>query len=105
MVQRVLGEGVSALIKSIWKVELMSDYKKLEDVKHQQLYDRLFEIMVKESLDLDPQLVASTYIALGFRLYRTALDKNDFQKVLETFVEKGKDIRPFTEIIDKTRVH
>lgn len=83
----------------------MSDYKKLEDVKHQQLYDRLFELMVKETIDLDPQLVASTYIALGFRLYRTALDKDDFQKVLETFVEKGKDIRPFTEIIDKTRVH
>ena len=61
--------------------------------------------MVKETIDLDPQLVASTYIALGFRLYRTALDKDDFQKVLETFVEKGKDIRPFTEIIDKTRVH
>ena len=83
----------------------MSDYKKLEDVKHQQLYDRLFELMVKETIDLDPQLVASTYIALGFRLYRTALDKDDFQKVLETFVEKGKDISPFTEIIDKTRVH
>ena len=52
----------------------MSDYKKLEEVRHQQLYDKLFEIMVKETLELDPQLVASTYIALGFRLYRTALD-------------------------------
>ena len=67
----------------------MSDYKKLEEVKHQQLYDKLFEIMVKESIDLDPQLVASTFIALGFRLYRTSLDQNDFQKVLETFVEKA----------------
>jgi hypothetical protein len=83
----------------------MSDYKKLEEVRHQQLYDKLFEIMVKETLELDPQLVASTYIALGFRLYRTALDQNDFQQVLETFVEKGKDIRPFTDILDKTRVH
>ena len=27
------------------------------------------------------------------------------QQVLETFVEKGKDIRPFTDILDKTRVH
>ena len=51
------------------------------------------------------RLVSSTFIALGFRLYRTSLDQNDFQKVLETFVEKAKDIRPFTEIIDKTRVH
>ena len=83
----------------------MSDYIKLEVVKQHQLYDKLFEIMVKESIDLDPQLVASTFIALGFRLYRTSLDQNDFQKVLETFVEKAKDIRPFTEIIDKTRVH
>ena len=83
----------------------MSDYKKLEEVRHQQLDDKLFEIMVKETLELDPQLVASTYIALGFRLYRTALDQNDFQQVLETFVEKGKDIRPFTDILDKTRVH
>ena len=84
---------------------MSDDYKKLEDIKHQQLYDRVFQMMIDESVDLDPQMVASTFIALGFRLYRTALDEKDFLKMLDTFVEKGKDIRPLTEIINKERVH
>ena len=86
----------------------MSDYKKyktLEEIRHQQLYDELFEMMVKKAVELDPQQVASTFIALGFRLYRTELDDNDFKQVIETFVKKGKDIKPFTENCDKKRVH
>jgi|TARA_B100001094_G_C18194218_1_gene809479 hypothetical protein len=86
----------------------MSDYKKyktLEEIRHQQLYDELFEMMVKKAVELDPQQVASTFIALGFRLYRTELDDNDFKQVIETFVKKGKDIKPFTENFDKKRVH
>ena len=84
---------------------MSDDFKKLEDVQHQHLYDKLFQIMIDESVELDPQLVASTFIALGFRLYRTTLDEKDFLKMLETFLEKGKDIKSFTEIIDKNRVH
>ena len=84
----------------------MGSYKKLEEIRHQQLYEELFELMIKKAIELDPQQVASTFIALGFRLYRTELDDNDFKQVLETFFKKGKDIKPFVEgVLDKKRVH
>ena len=41
------------------------------------MYEELFELMIKKAIELDPQQVASTFIALGFRLYRTELDDND----------------------------
>jgi hypothetical protein len=84
---------------------MSDDYKKLEEVQHQQLYDELFKILIEKSIESDPQLVASTFVALGFKLYRTELDDSDFKQVLETFVKKGKDIKPFAEILDKKRVH
>ena len=81
-------------------------YKKLEEIRHQQLYEELFELMIKKAIELDPQQVACTFIALGFRLYRTELDDNDFKQVIETFVKKGKDIKPFVDgVLDKKRVH
>ena len=38
-------------------------------------------------------------------MYRTELDDNDFKQVIETFVKKGKDIKPFVDgVLDKKRV-
>ena len=73
---------------------------------HQKVYDDLFKIMVEKSMELDPQMVASTMVAIGLRQYRTLLDQHDFQRLLETFLETAKEIRPFTEEpIGKGRLH
>ena len=34
---------------------------------HQQMYDELFAEMVARAVDNDPQMVASTFVALGLR--------------------------------------
>lgn len=83
----------------------MTDFKKLEEVQHDQLYDELFKILIEKTVELDPQLVASTFVALGFQLYKTALSEHDFEIMLKAFVEKSKNLKPFTETIDKKKVH
>jgi len=78
----------------------------IQEDTHQKVYDELFALMVKKSLELDPQMVASTFVALGLRQYRTLLAEHDFERLLETFMETAKQIRPFTENpIDKGRLH
>ena len=37
---------------------------------HQEMYDELFADMIARAVDNEPQMVASTYVALGLRLYR-----------------------------------
>ena len=39
---------------------------------HQEMYDELFADMIARAVDNEPQMVASTYVALGLRLYRSA---------------------------------
>ena len=39
------------------------------DDTHQKMYDELFAEMVNQTVDQDPQMVASVLVALGLRLY------------------------------------
>ena len=43
------------------------------DETHQKMYDELFRDMVNHTVDQDPQMVASVFVALGLRLYRSCL--------------------------------
>ena len=64
---------------------MADDIKKklgIEDT-HQQMYDELFADMVARAVDNEPQMVASTYVALGLRLYRSALPKKEYQRLLK----------------------
>ena len=72
---------------------------------HQQMYDELFAEMVARAVDNDPQMVASTFVALGLRLYRSALPKKDYERLLKTFFEMAKDIQPFQEGVIKETLH
>ena len=76
----------------------------IEDT-HQQMYDELFADMVARAVDNEPQMVASTYVALGLRLYRSALPKKEYQRLLKTFFELAKDIQPFQEGLIKETLH
>ena len=86
---------------------MADDIKKklgIEDT-HQQMYDELFADMVARAVDSEPQMVASTYVALGLRLYRSALPKKEYQRLLKTFFEMAKDIQPFQEGLIKETLH
>ena len=73
---------------------MADDIKKklgIEDT-HQQMYDELFADMVARAVDNEPQMVASTYVALGLRLYRSALPKKEYQRLLKTLSQGCKVI-------------
>ena len=58
------------------------------DDTHQKMYDKLFAEMVNQTVDQDPQMVASVLVALGLRLYRSCLPQEDFEKLLNVIMKE-----------------
>lgn len=71
------------------------DLNALEQAKLLQIYEELYK-MVMELLKKydDPQLVASTLIGQGFRLYRGVLQDADFNDLLKHIIKENKNIMP-----------
>jgi|TARA_B100001094_G_scaffold221446_1_gene215516 hypothetical protein len=63
--------------------------------QHEELYTELFEQLVNKAVDNDHQMVASVYLALGLKLYRSCLPKEDFQRLLNDVCSSAVDIEPF----------
>ena len=75
------------------------------DETHQKMYDELFAEMVNQTVDQDPQMVASVLVALGLRLYRSCLPQHDFDKLVQVFADNSKDIRPYQDELPKKVLH
>lgn len=69
---------------------------------HEELYAEIFEQMVEKGIDNDHQMVASVYLALGLKMYRSCLPKEDFQRLLDDVCSSAVDIEPFQK--DKKEV-
>jgi len=67
----------------------------IEQAKLLQIYEELYKIILEllKKYD-DPQLVASTLIGQGFRLYRGVLGDADFNDLLKHIVRENKKITP-----------
>lgn len=73
--------------------------------QHEQLYDELMEEMVNKAVDQDPQMVASVFLALGLKMYRSCLPKEDFQRLLDDVCASAVDIQPFQKEPKKESIH
>lgn len=73
--------------------------------QHEQLYDELMEEMVNKAVDQDPQMVASVFLALGLKMYRSCLPKEDFQRLLDDVCSSAVDIEPFQKETKKESIH
>ena len=73
--------------------------------QHEQLYDELMEEMVNKAVDQDPQMVASVFLALGLKLYRSCLPKEDFQRLVDDVCASAVDIHPFQKELKKESIH
>ena len=69
---------------------------------HEELYSETFEQLVNQAVDNDHQMVASVYLALGLKMYRSCLPKEDFQRLLDDVCSSAVDIEPFQK--DKKEV-
>ena len=67
----------------------------IEQAKLLQIYEELYKIILELLKKYDnPQLVASTLIGQGFRLYRGVLKDADFNDLLKHIVRENKKITP-----------
>jgi hypothetical protein len=73
------------------KKTLKNDQNKLK-ILYDEILDRMLDTVIKYD---DAQIVASTMVALSFRLYKTILSDNEFKDMLKTVVKNAKKIEPF----------
>jgi dihydrofolate reductase len=66
---------------------------------YQELADKTMEMLEKYN---DDQLIASTLVAQGLRVYKSTLSDEEFKDMLKTIVDDANKIKPFFDEKDKT---
>ena len=61
----------------------------------EQIYNDIFGDAVKYMRDHEVQVVAATYMAIAMRLYKTHLDDNEYQSMIQTVMET--EVKPYKE--------
>tara|TARA_R100001244_G_scaffold122495_1_gene92159 strand:+ start:185 stop:427 length:243 start_codon:yes stop_codon:yes gene_type:complete len=69
----------------------------------QDIYNKIFEESVKHMKTYEPQMVASTLMAIAMRLYKTSLSDDGFQEMLQTVLDAEGDVRSYPD--DKETMH
>jgi hypothetical protein len=61
----------------------------------QQIYDRVFEVAVKEAVKFGPVAVAATLLGIAMRMYRTAMTKEEFDEIINWVNESVDEVEPY----------
>ena len=69
----------------------------------QDIYNKIFKQAVRHMKKHEPQMVASTLMAIAVRLYRTSLSDDGFSEMLQTVLDSEKDIKSYFD--DKETIH
>ena len=64
-----------------------------KDKDLQDIYNRIFEDAMKYTEHISIQIVAATYIAIAMRLYKTTLNPEEYQMMIETIMET--EVKPY----------
>ena len=72
-----------------------------KDEKLRKIYQRIFTDAMVYGEKYSMQMVASTYLAIAMRIYKTILDPKEYEEMLKTIVEA--DIEPYKD--PKGRLH
>ena len=64
-----------------------------EDIKLNNVYKDVFELAMKLSEKYPQQVVASTYMAIAMRLYRTALAEEEYGRLMKFIMDTP--VEPF----------
>ena len=81
----------------------MPKNKEREAKELQEVYDKIFDQSVKHIKKHEPQMVASTMMAIAIRLYKTTLTEDGFSQMLQTVLDSEEEIRPYGD--DKETIH
>ena len=66
---------------------------------YKELADKTIEMLEKYN---DDQLIASTLVAQGLRVYKSTLTEEEFKDMLKTIINDATKIKPFFDGKDKT---
>ena len=77
--------------------------KEKEAKQLQDIYNKIFDQVLKHMKKHDPQMVAGTLMAIAIRLYKTSLSDDGFSQMLQTILDSEGDIKSYAD--DKETVH
>ena len=66
---------------------------------YKELADKTIEMLEKYN---DDQLIASTLVAQGLRVYKSILSDEEFKDMLKTIVDDATKIKPFFDAKEET---
>ena len=66
-----------------------------KDKDLEKIYNDVFADAVQYMDDYEPQAVAATYMAIAMRLYKTHLDDDEYQSMIQTVMET--EVKPYKE--------
>ena len=66
-----------------------------DDDKLRKIYQRIFTDAMIYGERYSMQMVASTYLAIGMRIYKTILDPKEYEEMVKTILET--DIEPYKD--------
>ena len=80
--------------------------KKMDILRTTMLLN-VYDELAKKTIDMlekykDDQLVASTLVAQGLKVYKSILSEQEFNDMLKIIVDDANKIKPFFEEKDKT---
>jgi hypothetical protein len=68
---------------------------KTVDDKLNEVHSETMRFMYEQLASKDPQIVASTMLAIAMRLYKTILTPKDFEKFMGVVADESGGIEPF----------
>ena len=68
---------------------------KNKDKELQDIYNKIFEQSVKHMKKYETQMVAGTLMAIAMRLYKTNLDDDEYQSMIQTVLDS--EVKPYKE--------
>ena len=72
-----------------------------KDKDLQEIYNRVFADAMKYSDQFNVQMVAATYIAIAMRLYKSTLNPEEYEMMIDTIMDT--EVKPY--IKDKETLH
>ena len=70
----------------------------------QAIYNKIFGQAVRHMKKHEPQMVASTMMAIAIRLYRTSLSDDGFHQMLQTVLDSEEDVKSYFDD-EKETIH
>jgi len=66
-----------------------------DEAELEEMFQELFQKSVELSQIYSPQMVASTFMAIGIRMYKTVLSDSEYDRMLEFMLDSKDKVKPY----------